>query len=367
MIRILPLLLAVFLLSLSSTEGWSLPPCPEDQSAYYDNCFGTYYHAEGDKYGGEWRDGNMHGQGTYTFADGDKYVGEFRDNVFHGQGALYATDGTVLYEGYWKDDNPVRFDPLNDSDTAYIPLIDLFSVGLKNYVLGTEEASQEDFEAVEIGIDAWDRGDYVAALGELKPLAEAGNMIAEFCTGLVYFLNVNGVPQDTKEALKWFRVAAENDSVGALLVVGLMYRGGEGVEQNSSEAFTWLLRAAERGDAEAQTTVGIMYDNGEGIPENDIRAAEMHQLSAEQGYRVGMANFAGVYALGIGVTKDPVASFMWAQLAQNGGVEGLERLFDYVQSDMSDLQLGRAIRLVRECVNKNYTGCYAPSLKSKDI
>ena len=74
-IRILPLLLAVFLLSLSSTEGWSLPPCPEDQSAYYDNCFGTYYHAEGDKYGGEWRDDKMHGQGTYTFADGDKYVG----------------------------------------------------------------------------------------------------------------------------------------------------------------------------------------------------------------------------------------------------------------------------------------------------
>jgi len=43
-----------------------------------------------------------------TFADGDKYVGEFRDDQFHGQGILYAANGTVLKEGLWEDNELVR-------------------------------------------------------------------------------------------------------------------------------------------------------------------------------------------------------------------------------------------------------------------
>jgi hypothetical protein len=175
MTRLLPLLVAVFLLSLSSTEGWSLPSCPEDPSKYYDNCFGTFS-ASGDKYVGEWKDDKAHGQGTYTFADGDKYVGEFRDdkrngrgtyyaladdefkgdkyvgefrddkkhgegtytfasgakylgefrdNNYHGQGTLYAADGTVLQEGYWEDNELVRSAKVEDRDTSYAAQSDL--------------------------------------------------------------------------------------------------------------------------------------------------------------------------------------------------------------------------------------------------
>jgi len=32
----------------------------------------------GDKYVGEWKDGEYHGQGTFTYPDGSKYVGEFK-------------------------------------------------------------------------------------------------------------------------------------------------------------------------------------------------------------------------------------------------------------------------------------------------
>ena len=55
----------VFLL-LSSTKGWSLPPCPEDQSQRYHNCFGTFTYSPGNKYVGEWRDNYPNGQGTFT-------------------------------------------------------------------------------------------------------------------------------------------------------------------------------------------------------------------------------------------------------------------------------------------------------------
>ena len=55
---------------------------------------GTYTFADGKKYVGEYKDGKYHGQGTYTFADGDKYVGEFKDGGRNGQGTLtYASGG----------------------------------------------------------------------------------------------------------------------------------------------------------------------------------------------------------------------------------------------------------------------------------
>ncbi|MCG3769551.1 MAG: hypothetical protein JW384_00680 [Nitrosomonadaceae bacterium] len=49
--------------------------------------------ADGNKYAGEFRDGQANGQGTKTFAEGGKYVGEWRDGERHGQ-------GTYTFAGY---------------------------------------------------------------------------------------------------------------------------------------------------------------------------------------------------------------------------------------------------------------------------
>ena len=40
---------------------------------------GKYTYPHGDKYEGEWKNGEFHGQGTYTFHDGRKYVGEWKN------------------------------------------------------------------------------------------------------------------------------------------------------------------------------------------------------------------------------------------------------------------------------------------------
>ena len=46
------------------------------------------------KYVGEWKDGEMSGQGTYTLTDGKKYVGEFKDGTPNGQGTDIFVDGS---------------------------------------------------------------------------------------------------------------------------------------------------------------------------------------------------------------------------------------------------------------------------------
>tara|TARA_B100000959_G_scaffold25115_1_gene24311 strand:+ start:53 stop:310 length:258 start_codon:yes stop_codon:yes gene_type:complete len=58
------------LLLLSSTEGWSLPPCEGSKVNTWTNCEGTFTFPDGHKYVGEWEDGKFHGQGTMTDAEG---------------------------------------------------------------------------------------------------------------------------------------------------------------------------------------------------------------------------------------------------------------------------------------------------------
>jgi hypothetical protein len=90
------------LLLLSSTEGWSLPPCGSPESTWT-NCVGTYTFADGEKYVGEFKDGKYHGQGTLMWADGEKYVGEYKDGKYHGQGTGTWADREIKYSGEWKD------------------------------------------------------------------------------------------------------------------------------------------------------------------------------------------------------------------------------------------------------------------------
>ncbi len=70
---------------------------------------GTEYNADGTiEYEGEWKDGWKHGQGTLYREDGTKwYEGEWKDGLMHGQGTQYWPDGRILYEGEFKDGKPV--------------------------------------------------------------------------------------------------------------------------------------------------------------------------------------------------------------------------------------------------------------------
>jgi TPR repeat protein len=48
-----------------------------------------------------------------------------------------------------------------------------------------------------------------------------------------------------------------------------MYSRGDGVPQDDVEAVRWFRLAAEQGLALAQYFLGRSYDNGNGVPEND--------------------------------------------------------------------------------------------------
>jgi len=128
--KLLLKLLLLFSLTFITMQSWALPTCPP--TGYFDNCYGTYIHEngdkyvgewkndeyhgqgtfyflaenknKGDKYVGEWKDSNRNGQGTYTWSDGEKYLGEFKDGNSDGFGIHYNADGSIHKQGIWKDD-----------------------------------------------------------------------------------------------------------------------------------------------------------------------------------------------------------------------------------------------------------------------
>ena len=59
-----------------------------------------------------------------------------------------------------------------------------------------------------MGGEAYNRGDFAAALQEWRPLAEQGDAVAQYNLGLIY-ADGEGVLKDDAEAVKWFRKAAE--------------------------------------------------------------------------------------------------------------------------------------------------------------
>ena len=85
--------LIIIILLISKTMASSLPDCSSDKE--WHNCFGTYTFADGEKYVGEFKDGEFHGQGTYTFTDGENYVGGFKDGKRHGQGTYTYADRSI--------------------------------------------------------------------------------------------------------------------------------------------------------------------------------------------------------------------------------------------------------------------------------
>jgi uncharacterized protein len=112
-------------------------------------------------------------------------------------------------------------------------------------VLTTAVSALADFQA---GLDAYQKGDYVAAAKEWQPLAEAGDASAQYNLGLLY-LDGHGVPQNSAEAANWFRRAAEQDYTQAQHNLGAMYGSGQGVKRDYVQAYKWLNICAAKSNA----------------------------------------------------------------------------------------------------------------------
>ncbi len=109
-----------------------------------------------------------------------------------------------------------------------------------------------DFAA---GLQAFDGGDYQAALENWQPLAEAGDEDAQTAVAGMYLAGA-GVSRSFDLAARWYAAAAEQGHVQAQLNLGEMYAEGRGVSRDPVQALKWLGLAAAKGHAWAEEAAG---------------------------------------------------------------------------------------------------------------
>ena len=83
-----------------------------------------------------------------------------------------------------------------------------------------------------------------------------------------------------------------------------MYKNGRGVVQDDGEAVRLFRLSAEQGNANGQNNLGVMYKNGRGVVQDDGEAVRLFRLSAEQGNAAGQHNLGVMYKNGRGVVQD---------------------------------------------------------------
>lgn len=144
-------------------------------------------------------------------------------------------------------------------------------------LLGGAGSALADMEA---GIDAYKRGDYVAARAAWAPLASAGDAQAQYYLGHLYATG-EGVARDLGQALPLFRAAAEQGEPYAQFALGYVYEHGLGVAPEPVAALRWYRAAAAQGNLAARNNLGLMYEQGRGVARDYVRAYAWYARAAQ--------------------------------------------------------------------------------------
>ena len=203
---------------------------------------------------------------------------------------------------------------------------------------------------------------------EWKPLAEQGDVTAQYNLGVIYQNGV-GTQQNYKTAVNWYTKAAEEDFQNAQYNLGYMYAHGKGVLENDKIALEWWTKAAERGDAEFQHRLAQIYKSGEDVEKSHKAYVKWNTLAAKKGHYMAQKNKAYDYLSGrisdslfgtlFGFNIDKLRAYMWMNLSIYNGYYQFD-LSNYKEDfidNMTQAQIDKAQDMSKSCLESGYTDC----------
>jgi TPR repeat protein len=81
-----------------------------------------------------------------------------------------------------------------------------------------------------------------------------------------------GAMQNSTEAARWFRKAAEQGYVNGQFNLGKMYFEGLGVKQDHKEAIRWWHKAADQGHAKAKSNLRVNAEVIRKLPHGKVKS-----------------------------------------------------------------------------------------------
>ncbi len=157
----------------------------------------------------------------------------------------------------------------------------------------------------------------------LRELAEQGDLVAQLALGHMYDEGI-AVGKDEAEALRYYRMAAEQGDAQGQYLLGASLSAGDDADEAEeaaadAEAFGWMLKSARQGYAEAMHEVAHHYEWGDGVQEDKAEAVAWLRKAAEAGHAESMFELGKRYAEGDGVAKDKAEARRWHALAEEHG------------------------------------------------
>ena len=205
-------------------------------------------------------------------------------------------------------------------------------------------ACADEHSYYDLGIAAYERGHYQAALYDFETRAVKGDTIAQFCLGFMY-QHGKSVAAENKKAMEWYERAASQGYAPAQNDLGVMYvRASESAKNPKTleTAVKWFEKAAKQNNLPAQHNLGIiaisvqdrlkwwtqaasqeyapsqrelgnLYYRGQDIDQNFTEAVKWYSKAAnrEDPDPVAQHNLGLCYELGHGVKKDLKAAFRY--------------------------------------------------------
>ncbi len=155
-------------------------------------------------------------------------------------------------------------------------------------------------------------------------------------------------PRDYREAVRWYRKAAEQGFAGAQNNLANMYEQGHGVTQDYTQAAEWYLKAAEQENSYAQHSLGRMYREGQGVQQDFLRAVKWFRKAAEKRHPMAFRDLGTMHWKGLGVSKDTVSAYMWWKLGAEYGDEESEKQRNMIAQNMLPDRIHEAEKKAQE-------------------
>lgn len=156
------------------------------------------------------------------------------------------------------------------------------------------------------------------AVRMFRMAANAGHASAQHQLGVCCETGV-GLGQSYKDAVKWYRMSARNEYIPAMISLGRCCEQGLGQAVDLEEAVHWYRCAAYQGDCLGAYQLARMMESGLGIQRDAGKAAEYYLIAAHGGVIAAQVAAGRCYRDGSGVERDAQKAFSWFSAAAEQG------------------------------------------------
>ncbi len=130
------------------------------------------------------------------------------------------------------------------------------------------------------GIAAFEAKEFRRAMQLLSPLAEQGDVQAQFRPAIMW-QNGLGVVMNEKQTAKFMRLAADQGFALAQHGLGFMYLYGECLNKDPQQARLWLDKGAKQGLEGSMACLATIYEQGLGV---EVGLGKANEWYAKAGF-----------------------------------------------------------------------------------